>query len=511
VTVTDEIRARAAELIAGALEQGGLGKAEAEQAATDAVAAGAGMLDSGVRAGWEETLHPRDKSGKFSRAPGVGALSGVYNEIPETRGIGRGKGTYTGPTGREQADLEKRGRQVPERVAEPITAKEARDASRPVTDAEFQALAREGVNRLGLLRAQRSPVTAMDRNWTGLKHAAYAESQKPWGGVTIDGHTGKTADFGKADKYALSVKKSGMHTVSVPEDASEEQFNAAMDRALAQFRGLLEGKQAYLGVFHDDEEHRIDIDPVLVVDSVREVEAIGAFSHAIGGAYHFRTGNGVFPPHVAGEAGQVAAEADGQTVHWAGIGQWHSEADRVQPGLSDEQDAEIDRAAQPQASEFPGQHYGQWRVFLTPVQAAAMRYYQSGFTLMNGQLRGAGTGDASGAELARAAKATRDLTAAIGKAPPLPADVTVYRRLSPGQFGDVRPGQVISDAGFTSVSLAADPLAEAEAAILLPAGTRAAAGEAGELILAPGSRFRVTAVARDGGGLWLELIPGGRG
>ncbi len=302
-----------------------------------------------VAAEWDEDLHPRGPHGRF--APGKGALthgeptalSRHYNDIPETRGLARHKGTYTGPVERDLQDRAALGRGV-RTIAEPITPKEARDGSRPVTNAEFQELARQGVNQLGMLRARRTPAAGLDDNWPRIKDHAWTESRKSWGGATIDAHTGKPLAT-DADKYALSVKKAGMHTVSVPEDSSRAQFDAAMDRALGEFRGILEAQQSYLGVFHDDEEHRVDIDPVLVVDSVHEVEAIGAYTHAVGGAYHFASGNGVWPPHVTDQASLgLTASADGETVHWAGPGQWRTNADKVQPGLSPEQDAEIGQA-----------------------------------------------------------------------------------------------------------------------------------------------------------------------
>ncbi len=282
----------------------------------------------------------RDSRGRWTRK-GVGALSDVYNEIPETRGPGRGKSAFTGPTGRDLADRAKLGQQA-EHVADPITEAEARDESRAVTNDEYQALARTGVNQLGRLRAMRSPITELDRKWPGVKDRAFKEAQASWGGVTIDAHTGEPLDT-HADKYALSVKKAGMRTVSVPEGASQAEFSAAMDRALAQFREVLVASQSYLGVFHDDENNRIDIDPVLVVDTPGEVESIGAYTHAIGGAYHFASGNGFYPPHVPGAATAAAGEGP---VRWAGPGQWRTEADDVQPGLTEAQDAEIERAAQ---------------------------------------------------------------------------------------------------------------------------------------------------------------------
>jgi hypothetical protein len=87
----------------------------------------------------------------------------------------------------------------------------------------------------------------------------------------------------------------------VPEGASEAEFDAAMDLALQRFGPLLEQDKYHLGIFHDDEHHRIDIDPVVVVDTQAEAEAIGAYTHNIGGAYRFSDGNGYWPPHIAGQ------------------------------------------------------------------------------------------------------------------------------------------------------------------------------------------------------------------
>lgn len=172
--------------------------------------------------------------------------------------------------------------------------------------------------------------------------------------------------------------------------------------------------------------------------------------------------------------------------------------------------------------EFLDSHYSGWRDSLSPAHEKGLRFYQSpGFALMNGQLRGLDReglkkGEhATDSDLARAEKASRDLTAAIRKAPPLEHDLTVYRGLSAGQFGDLKPGSVITDKGFTSTSLTDDVQAvgraskPATAEIVLPKGTKAGAGSARELILAPGSKFRVASVGRKGGvmHLKLELVP----
>lgn len=171
---------------------------------------------------------------------------------------------------------------------------------------------------------------------------------------------------------------------------------------------------------------------------------------------------------------------------------------------------------------FLDAHHGQWRDSLTPQHEKALRFYQSpGFALMNGQLRGLDReglkkGEhATDSDLVRAEKASKDLTAAIRKAPPLEHDLTVYRGFSADQFGDLKPGSVITDKGFTSTSLTDDVQAvgrarkPATAEIVLPKGTKAAAGSARELILPPGAKFRVVSVGRKGGVMHvkLELIP----
>jgi hypothetical protein len=79
---------------------------------------------------------------------------------------------------------------------------------------------------------------------------------------------------------------------------------------------------------------------VLVVDTAAEVEQIGAYTRAVGGAYHFRSGDGYWPPHVA-EGAQMANDS----THFDGPGQWRSQADDCQDGLTGAQQAQIQDAA----------------------------------------------------------------------------------------------------------------------------------------------------------------------
>lgn len=209
-----------------------------------------------------------------------------------------------------------------------ITQAEARGNSRPVSREEFDSISGRGRSLLDQMRQGRAPLTGLDQKWAGLKRDLYPEVRKPWGGATIDAHTGVPLEQG-ADRYALSVKPAEAKSVSIHERAPRRVFESAMDLARRKFGPLLENGSHYLGVFHDDDNRRIDFDPVVVVDHPDDVEAIGAHTHAIGGAYHFATGDGYFPPHVADAQRQAAL---GAPVTWHGPGHWRSHAEQVQPG-----------------------------------------------------------------------------------------------------------------------------------------------------------------------------------
>lgn len=272
---------------------------------------------------WDASQHPRGRDGKFAHSGsggGVGALSKAYNDVPETRGTPRGKAAVPA-SGRASADQEAIDAwRAGHPVAPPITRDEARDGARPVSEAEFQALAREGLNQLGVMAANRKPITGLDRHWDQIKAETHAKVLQSWGGATIDAHTGVALPDG-ADKYALTVKPHGLKPVSIHENPTEAEFSAAMDRAREQFRGELEKGSHYLGIFHDDDEGRIDIDPVVVVDSLHEVETIGSYTHAIGGAYHFKSGDGFWPPYVA-EAQRAFNPREARVPGGAGGGRW---------------------------------------------------------------------------------------------------------------------------------------------------------------------------------------------
>jgi hypothetical protein len=240
---------------------------------------------------------------------------------------------------------------VIEKVTEPIRDEGKRGNSRPVSEAEFHQMAAEGRDRLKAIQAAPWGTSGLSAHWGAVKARAYAEVQKSWGGATVDPRTGGSLPQG-ADKYAMSVKPSGLDTTSISEHASAAEFGQAMDVAKAKYGAQLAKGGSYLGIFHDDDLNRIDIDPVTVLDSLREVETIGAYTHAIGGAYHFASGDGFWPPHVPSGASMSAEDG-----HWAGPGQWHSHAVAVQPGLTAEQERELagdDEAPQTVTAQMTG-------------------------------------------------------------------------------------------------------------------------------------------------------------
>jgi hypothetical protein len=182
----------------------------------------------------------------------------------------------------------------------PIRKAEARGNSREVSQEEYDHLAASGATQLNQLRQDTQSTEGMKQNWNDMLNQVYAETRKPWGGATINPATGrdiKLTSGRDVGPFAMSVKDEGQETISVPIDASQREFNDAMLKARHAFPQL-NGKDHYLGVFRDDDKGTIDIDPVLVVDTPSQVERIGAYTHASGGAYDYATGNGYFPPHL---------------------------------------------------------------------------------------------------------------------------------------------------------------------------------------------------------------------
>jgi hypothetical protein len=191
-----------------------------------------------------------------------------------------------------------------EKTYPPLSKSEFSDPTTPRTRAvsakEFQRIAAEGERRLATFHDHASPPVGLDRNWDSIKKDAYKSVQSEWGGVTVNAHTGKAIE-GAPNAYALTVRPPGVHSVTVPKGADRATFDAAMDKSRIRFSQVLSNENYHLGVFRDDAIDRIDIDPVVVVTDHHDVETIGAYTHAKGGAYNFADGLGYWPPHVEEE------------------------------------------------------------------------------------------------------------------------------------------------------------------------------------------------------------------
>jgi hypothetical protein len=170
------------------------------------------------------------------------------------------------------------------------------------------------------------------------------------------------------------------------------------------------------------------------------------------------------------------------------------------------------------ARKFLDGHYGTWKKkTLTDAEYAGLAFYQSpGFALMNGQRRGLKRDQIKAdmtfgdADLKRARKASADLAKGIAKAPPLPEAIIAHRGFDAAQFGDLQPGMRVSDNGFVSLSLTSEGVAAVGKAakpgvmrLELPAGTKAGAGSARELIL-DGADIDIIAVRTEGGTTYVD-------
>jgi hypothetical protein len=157
------------------------------------------------------------------------------------------------------------------------------------------------------LKANTEEPTGLDNNWDSLVKHAYNATRQPWGGATINAHTGVPLT-GTEDAYALTARDPGKSSISIHPNASPEEFGQAMSQARQQFAPELSRPGHHLGVFRDEDKGTIDFDPSYVTNDPKHIETVGAYTHAVGGAYHFKSGDGFWPPHIA-EAGQAVTSA----------------------------------------------------------------------------------------------------------------------------------------------------------------------------------------------------------
>lgn len=179
--------------------------------------------------------------------------------------------------------------------------------AREVSVEEYDALAARGDELLQARREAGGPGTFGD-DWDGIINQAYERAQQEWGGATIDAHTGAmVAD--DADQFAVTVRAPGEETISLPLDATPEQFAEAAAQAREAFSDTLSLDGGHLGIFRNETTGAIEFDPVLVLNTTDEVETIGAATAAQGGAYHFKSGDGYWVPYVADEVVEGVNEA----------------------------------------------------------------------------------------------------------------------------------------------------------------------------------------------------------
>lgn len=179
------------------------------------------------------------------------------------------------------------------------------DQSAPVSAGQFQKLAQTGSNMLSGMR-ERGPTPNFDGGMDTAKSHAYAATRSSWGGGTYNPRTGNPVDFHEPDKHAVTVREPGQSPVTVPDHVNADQFGQAMEHAKSKFANQLSTPQHYMGVFRDDDLHEVHMDPVVVTQDRNhdegqgrfKAQAIAAATHSVGGAYHFASGNGVWPPHV---------------------------------------------------------------------------------------------------------------------------------------------------------------------------------------------------------------------
>jgi hypothetical protein len=113
----------------------------------------------------------------------------------------------------------------------------------------------------------------------------------------------------------------GQNTITV-KDGDTDGFNLAMDQAKEQFAPQLHGDGMYLGVFHNDADKTVEIDPVMLETDVDKVDAVGSYTGASGGAFDFGKPPDTddhWIPHVetgrmgTGKAGDGPASVTGET------------------------------------------------------------------------------------------------------------------------------------------------------------------------------------------------------
>lgn len=184
----------------------------------------------------------------------------------------------------------------------PINSAEAHggDASPITSPKHLTKMAKKGRAKLSKAADLGHPGQGMEQNWPSVKEHAWNAVQGEWGGATYWANSGTPVN--RKSGYAVTVREPGQEQLGVHIGASREHFENAMDQAKESYKPQLGRSHASLGVFRNEETGHIDMDPVAITDRATDAKAIGAYTHAAGGAYDFKTGNGVWVPHVSRKA-----------------------------------------------------------------------------------------------------------------------------------------------------------------------------------------------------------------
>ena len=185
--------------------------------------------------------------------------------------------------------------------------------SQAVSPGEFQASAQRGqahLNRMAA-RGQSTAAISSPAGRASLADRAFAATREEWGGGTYSPASGRPVNFRSPSAFALTVRDPEDKGISVPNTVNREQFGSALEQAHAQYADKLARGSHYLGIFHDPTKKlpsghtgAIDIDPVAVVKGKsfehgrQQAKDMMSATHALGGAYHFASGDGFWPNHV---------------------------------------------------------------------------------------------------------------------------------------------------------------------------------------------------------------------
>lgn len=149
-----------------------------------------------------------------------------------------------------------------------------------VTVADYVVLARLFVQgkRLffDLTRSEAWELTVPAHVIRDMRHGA-------WAGGTFNR---SFEEVDPADGYAVAIRPRGADPIRVPFDREAESVTIST-------------RAPYVGVFADTGSRTVDVDPVAIVATRLEADALGVYCRATGGAYNFADGLGYWAPVLA--------------------------------------------------------------------------------------------------------------------------------------------------------------------------------------------------------------------